>query len=254
MVHPVPEGGLVRAYIISGADGLMVIDPGSVGAAEAVMTEIRRMGGRSMAEVRGIVATHFHFDHIGGIGRLLRECPTGTPVLFHHRVRDYLDGDRSLPLMENWFTAFFVAALKSCRYVRRPSHLRFESLAGIPLPGFGNRFPPPFGKERIRWIGGDGRVRYGMGFNGWDVIETPGHTGDSISLYHEESRELLCGDLILNLDRDGGRLNPFYENRATIEKTFRFLCGSIRPQVIYPGHGEVIRGGENALLGVRTLK
>jgi len=49
-------------------DGLMVIDPGSVGAAEAVMTVIRGMCGRSMAEVRGIVATHFHFDHIGGMG------------------------------------------------------------------------------------------------------------------------------------------------------------------------------------------
>lgn len=30
MVHPVLDGGLVRAYIISGTDGLMVIDPGSV--------------------------------------------------------------------------------------------------------------------------------------------------------------------------------------------------------------------------------
>jgi len=80
MVHPVPEGGLVLAYIISGADGLMVIDPGSVGTAEAVMTVIRRMCGRSMAGVRGIVATHFHFDHIGGIGRVLRECPTGPPA------------------------------------------------------------------------------------------------------------------------------------------------------------------------------
>ena len=78
MVHPVPDGGLVRAYIISGAEGLMVIDPGSVGTAEAVMTVIRRMCGRSMAGVRGIVATHFHFDHIGGIGRVLRDCPAGT--------------------------------------------------------------------------------------------------------------------------------------------------------------------------------
>lgn len=48
MVHPIPDGGLVRAYIISGVEGLMVIDPGSVGIAEAVMTEIRRMSGRSM--------------------------------------------------------------------------------------------------------------------------------------------------------------------------------------------------------------
>jgi glyoxylase-like metal-dependent hydrolase (beta-lactamase superfamily II) len=85
-------------------------------------------------------------------------------------------------MMENWFTAFFVAALKSFRYVRRPSHLWFEGLAGILLPGFGNRFRPPIAEERIRWLGGDGRFRYSSGFNGWEVIETPGHTGDSISL------------------------------------------------------------------------
>jgi glyoxylase-like metal-dependent hydrolase (beta-lactamase superfamily II) len=254
MVHPVPEGGLVCAYIISGADGLMVVDPGSLGTAEAVMAVIRGVCGRSMAEVRGVIATHFHIDHIGGIQRVLRECPAGTPVLLHHRVKDYLDGTRSLPLMKNWFPAFFMAALKSCRYLRRPSHLRFESLAGVPLPGFGNRFHPPFGKERIRWLGGDGRVRYGIGFDGWDVIETPGHTADSISLYHGENRELLCGDLILNLDRDGASLNTFCEERATTEKTFRFLCETTCPRVIYPGHGEVIRGAENVLLGVRNLK
>ena len=49
MARPVSEGGLVRAYIISGANGPMVIDPGSVDAAEAVMTVIRGMCGRSMA-------------------------------------------------------------------------------------------------------------------------------------------------------------------------------------------------------------
>ena len=253
MVHPVRDGGLVRACIISGADGLMVIDPGSVGTAEAAVTMIHGMCGRSMADVKGIVATHFHFDHIGGIGRLLRSCPAETRVLFHRRVKEYLRGQEPLPMMENWFPAFIHAAVKSFRYIRKPSHLWFESLAGIPLPGFGNRFRPPIAQERIRWLGGDGRFRYSSGFNGWEVIETPGHTGDSISLYHEGSRELLCGDLILNLDGDGGRLNSFCEDRAMAEKTFRFLCATIRPRVIYPGHGEVIRDGENALLRVKTL-
>lgn len=254
MVHPILEGGLARAYIISGTDGLMVIDPGSVGTADAAVTMIRGMRGRSMTDVKGIVATHFHVDHIGGIGRLLRSCPAETRVLFHRKIEQYLRGRQPLPMMENWFPAFFASALKSFRYVRKPSHLWFESLAGVPLPGFGNRFRPPIAEERIRWLGGDGRFRYGSGFNGWDVVETPGHTGDSISLYHEESRELLCGDLILNLDRDGGRLNLFCEERTTAEKTFHFLCENTRPRVIYPGHGEVIRDRENALLGVRTLK
>jgi hypothetical protein len=46
MVHPVPDGGLVRAYIISGADGLMVIDPGhgeAIRGGENVLLGVRTL-------------------------------------------------------------------------------------------------------------------------------------------------------------------------------------------------------------------
>jgi hypothetical protein len=46
MASPVPEGGLVRACIISGTDGLMVIDPGQgevVRGAEHALLGVRTL-------------------------------------------------------------------------------------------------------------------------------------------------------------------------------------------------------------------
>lgn len=256
MVHPVLDGGLVRCYLLSSPEGLVVVDPGSRGTAEAAVSLIRRMPGRTMADVRSILATHFHFDHIGGIGTLLRYCPAETRILFPRHVRGYLRRERPLPSLQGWLSEFVPTSLKCSRYLRRPSHLGFESLAGIPLPGFGNRFRPPIEEERILYLGGeggDGDRRYGLGFDGWEVIETPGHTEESVCLYHEGRRELLCGDLILNLEKEGeGRLNRFCEDREKAEASFRHLRENTRPRLIFPGHGEVIQDEENALLRVRS--
>jgi len=66
-------GGLARSYVISEAEGLVVVDVGSIGTAEDVAIFIKRLPGRSLQDVKCIVATHFHIDHIGGIGRLLKK-------------------------------------------------------------------------------------------------------------------------------------------------------------------------------------
>ena len=252
MVYAVPGGGFVRSWIISTEDGLIVVDPGSVGTAEAVKAFIRSRPGWKMEDVRGIFITHFHVDHIGGIGRLLRACPDETVVFFHRLVKEYLTGERDLPRLHNWSSEFLPVALKSLRLCRHPLQLVVESLAGIPLWGFGNRFRPPLPLEKIRWLCGEGTVRCNLGLGSWEVIETPGHTADSLSLYNETDRELLCGDLILNMENDGGHLNAFCESVEEAEETFHFLFAALKPRAIYPAHGEKILHETNALLAVKT--
>jgi len=253
MVHPVPNCGFARTYIISGTDGLMIIDPGSVGTAEDILETINQAG-MKFRNVRFVAATHFHIDHIGGIGTILQKCLPGAKVLFHYLVSDYIEGRKKISLIKNWIHGFMPASIASVRYIRRFAHLKFESFSGIPLPGLRNRIILPYGPDKILYFGTKGLRRYALGFDDWEVIETPGHTEDSVSFYNETSKELICGDLILNMKKGGnGKLNRFCSSRKDISQSFLELCRTVNPKTIYPGHGEVIRDHKNALMCVETF-
>jgi glyoxylase-like metal-dependent hydrolase (beta-lactamase superfamily II) len=243
MVYVTPAGGLARSYVISEAEGLVVVDVGSIGTAEDVAIFIKRLPGRSLQDVKCIVATHFHIDHIGGIGRLLKKCLPDTVVLFHFLVDHYLKKQRTISRLKNWLTGFLSAAVFSTRYARKCAHFRFESFAGIPHP-----------QDRIRFINTEPSVPCKLNFGGWEILATPGHTEDSLSLYNAASGELICGDLILNFKKNGtGYLNPFCWNREAVENSYQNLIQKVDAKTIYPGHGEIINNGSNALLKVRTF-
>lgn len=256
-VHPVPKTGFARAYLIEGEEGLMAVDVGSLGCAQDITEHITRVLGRTLEDLCYITATHFHIDHIGGIGHLLRVCPPRTRVLFHAMVGDYLTGKRRLSLIRNWFVGLPPATVVSARYLRRFSHLAVESLTGIPLPGLRSIIRLPFGPDRIDYFGGGEETASslgGFGFGEWTVLYTPGHTEDSVCFFNEATAELLSGDLILSIARDGrGEVNRFYWRRDRIQESYEYLCRTINPTVIYPGHGEAIARGAGTLSRVRTF-
>jgi glyoxylase-like metal-dependent hydrolase (beta-lactamase superfamily II) len=237
--------------VISGPEGLMVVDPGSLGAARAAVELIRSRLGGSPTAVRYLAATHFHIDHIGGMGPLLTACGPETRVIFSAPVRDYLAGRQRLNLLHGWFSALVPVARASAAYVRRLADILPANPAGIPLPGLRRLTGLPFAGERCLFVGaGKGPP----GFADWEIMSTPGHTEDSISLYSPETGELICGDLLHNMPGTGGRgtLNAFCRDRNVILTTLEALRRTIAPRVIYPGHGEAIRGEKNALREVKV--
>ncbi len=267
MVYAIPNCGFAQAYVISGSDGLMVVDVGSIGAARDVERFLSSHPGLSMKNVRFVTATHFHIDHIGGMGSFLKKCPPSTEILFSPLVREYFHGKRKLSLIRSWFVGFVPASFWCSRYVRRFDHLRVESLSGIPLPGLRDMIKPPCPENRIRYFdldlfpasnpGDQGRrflQRCPAGFDGWEGIETPGHTEDSLSFYNPATRELICGDLIVNvLKGSPGRLNRFCWSREITKRTHQELIQTLSPEIIYPGHGYAIRHPQNALSIVETF-
>jgi glyoxylase-like metal-dependent hydrolase (beta-lactamase superfamily II) len=253
-VHCLENTGLSRTYIIEWADSLMAVDVGSLGAAKDTVSYIQRHLKRDMGELSRITATHFHIDHIGGIGPLLEMCGSATKVLFNYRVKDYLSGKKKISLIRNWFTGLMPASLVSLRRVRRLSHFAFMSGAGIPVPAMRRYVKLPFERERIIYFGEENERRYQLGFDSWEVIDTPGHTEDSVSFYNEPTGELICGDFIVNLHRNGGgMLNRFHWDRDRIKESFAYVTNTLAPRHVYPGHGDVIRDENNALRNVTEL-
>jgi len=253
MVHIIPKSGFARTYLIEEDKNIMAVDVGSIGAAreiEVYCAEVLRLSTRA---IRFIAATHFHTDHIGGIGYLLRSCPSDTRVMFHYLVREYLAGNRELPPMKNWISGLLPTVVACLRNLKSHTDLTMETISGIPVLGMRGLARLPYAAN-IRYFEAGLLPRYPLGFGDWEVIATPGHTEDSVSFYNDVTKELICGDLIIG-DQDGaGHLNTFVQDEITIRETFVTLKYTISPLSIYPGHGEVIKDDENAFRKVRDLQ
>ncbi len=72
--------GLVNVYILETADGLAVLDTGFPNSAPKILDGVHALG-RRPNDVRHIVLTHAHPDHIGSAAALKRE--TGATVWAH---------------------------------------------------------------------------------------------------------------------------------------------------------------------------
>ena len=251
MVHPIPGSGLAQTYLITDEnDGLMIVDCGSIGAAEAVEDFCVHSVKRSLMAIRLIAATHFHIDHLGGIAALLAKCSPKTVVLFHPLVKAYLKARRPLSPMRHWITGLLPTLLAGGFFgVRKLSDLAFDCTAGVPLAFFRDQQLVSYG-DRIRYLEGNRLPRSRIGFGGWEVISAPGHTEESVVFFNEASEELITGDLILGRKDGRGYLNRFCWDEEQTRRTFAALSEALRVRIIFPGHGPVIWSADDAFLKV----
>ena len=78
-VHVVPMGK-ANAFLIEGDDGLTLIDAGYPGKEAAVFGAIRGLG-HSLDQLKHLIFTHGHPDHIGSAAAIVRE--TGARTYLH---------------------------------------------------------------------------------------------------------------------------------------------------------------------------
>jgi glyoxylase-like metal-dependent hydrolase (beta-lactamase superfamily II) len=79
---------LGRVYALESTDGLTLVDAGLGLAARKVLTQLQA-NGHQPAEVKRILITHAHPDHVGGLSQL--QAATGAQVLAHVRERPALN-------------------------------------------------------------------------------------------------------------------------------------------------------------------
>jgi glyoxylase-like metal-dependent hydrolase (beta-lactamase superfamily II) len=208
--------GIVNAYLLYTPHGAWLIDTGDIAHGPTIIKALQHIN-LTPAQLRGIIITHLHYDHSGGLAYLQQH---GAPVAVMHP----LDADQvrqgillrqpftltpPLNLAQHWFDAN-----PPIQPMGKPSHVNGTALHGVSI---------------------DGVI---------DVIETPGHSAGHIALlYHMHGGVLIGGDVcmhVLGLRRAVGHED---EQQAAIS---RHHIGTYQYDTLVVGHGTPLVGCASA--------
>jgi glyoxylase-like metal-dependent hydrolase (beta-lactamase superfamily II) len=223
-VHRIEDAG-VNWYLIEAEAGLTVVDAGVPRSWDSLHAVLRQIG-RRPEEIRALVLTHAHFDHIGFAERARAEL--GVPVHVH---------ENDVPL-----------ARKPLQYTHERARSRYLLSKPKALPNV-LRFlvarafwPAPIAAVR-RFSGGEldvpGSPR---------VVFTPGHTLGHCSLHLPDRDAVIAGDAMVMLDPYTGATGPRIVAGAATADSERALASldalaATGAGTVLSGHGEPWRGG-----------
>jgi glyoxylase-like metal-dependent hydrolase (beta-lactamase superfamily II) len=219
------EDASVNWYLVEAESGLTIVDAGvprSWDSLQRVLGEI----GRDASEIRALVLTHAHFDHIGFAERARTEL--GIPVYVH---------ENDVPL-----------ARKPLQYTHERARSRYllTKPRGLPhvLSFLATRafWPPPLREARPFSTGEldvPGSPR---------VIPTPGHTVGHCALHFPDRDAVIVGDAIVMLDPYTGAEGPrIVAGAATADSEWALrsldALEEVEASTVLTGHGEPWRGG-----------
>jgi hydroxyacylglutathione hydrolase len=220
------KGRVSPSYIIDGK-GLAVVDVCFPSDAARILEYVSEEMGRESRDIKLIVLTHSHVDHVNGTDSL--KDATGAELAAYINARKYLAGKKAIKCA-SWDKLTEFAGFMIKNGLPRPSLKDVFSMRWSGIPGI---------RRGIR-SGLDHRLKDNESLPGhadWKVIYTPGHTDDSICLYNAAHRMLISGDTLIN-SKGKLILNPLLrlDDRAMKESLEKLKQLDI--DTVYPGWGE----------------
>lgn len=156
--------GVIATPILSGADGVTLIDPGPSSCLAALEAGLRDRG-MTLRDVRTLLLTHIHLDHAGAAGTIAERVP-GVRVFVHERGAPHM-----------------IDPSKLLASTTRLWGDRMDSVWGAFQPVPADRVTALTGGERLD-----------VGGTGFKVAYTPGHAKHHVSYLDEQTGVAYVGD------------------------------------------------------------
>jgi glyoxylase-like metal-dependent hydrolase (beta-lactamase superfamily II) len=227
-VHHIPlelpwsTPGNVNVYLLEENDGFVMIDCGVDGSEYLKLLEMHlNQLGITFNDIKLLVGTHMHIDHIG-LSQRLREFD--IPFALYKNSIDYLDE-------YNDWSIRFKDLIRMAKNEYTPASF-IDDLKSISTPLYAGRL------EKPDILLSEGRVKSIR--RNLNVVFTPGHDYSEISLYDEKTKIVFSGDHILP------RITPFIpvqnENSNLLKEFLDSLdkVDHLDHEIIAPGHGNII--------------
>ncbi len=227
--------GLVNVYLLEEAGAVTIIDAGAPGYWKDLQAELAAMG-RTPDDVRALLLTHAHSDHVGFAERIRRE--RGVPVNVH-------PDDAALARGE----------VKAVRDEHGPGSRGWSirAIAGFAV------FALSHGMARVTPIAEVGTFLDGATLDvpgAPRVIHVPGHTAGSVAFHTPARDAVFVGDAFVTRNVITGRRGPHFattfneDHRRAVASLARL--DDLAARHVLPGHGDAWPGGlGEALRAVR---
>jgi hydroxyacylglutathione hydrolase len=219
---------VTNCYLLRAENGLVLIDTGYDWEWERFRTSLRNVG-VDFGDIEHLVLTHHHDDHVGLIGRVLSENPRMQVVMSKY-TRDLLPNGKNNRSHGGAYINRRINALLTMKRIfdRRWTHT----------------FPPYIARVDDIIIADGARLRdIGIGLDG-RIIETPGHTSDSISVVLDNG-DCIAGDAAANFLQFAGTKHCiiYLEDLAQYYQSWIRILEAGSKQ-IFPAHGKPFAASE----------
>ncbi len=217
--------GLINAYLLEDGGEITLIDAGLPGYWRHLPGELAAMG-RTLDDVRALVLTHAHSDHVGFAERIRRE--RGVPILVHPDDAPLARGE-----------------VKALRDPHGPGFGRISPIAFAKFAAYGLR-----NGFRVVPIVDVGPIADGSTLDlpgAPRVVHVPGHSPGSVALHVPGRDAAFVGDAFVTRNVFTGRVGPSFatqfnaDNRQAVASLARF--DEFEATMVLPGHGDPFRGG-----------